>query len=90
MTGDPVSRYGCFSCGQPSEWLITALMSEGTRAGRLMAYCTECRNQRIELIGVSLDLSLVGDRMSETLDYLYGIGAVTAERADAEAALGLS
>lgn len=55
-----------------------------------MVYCTDCRNQKIDMIGVSLDLELIGDRISETLDYLYGISAITSERALAEEALGCS
>lgn len=50
----------CSSCGDAARWLITLPYGEDSFAGRILAYCTQCRVRNSGVV-VSIPLDLVSD-----------------------------
>jgi hypothetical protein len=70
----------CASCSSPAQWLICASYADGL-AGRLMPYCTDCRDPRIHAITAYVPIALVDRDPEHSLLGIYRAGLTLSDPA---------
>jgi len=80
----------CSACGDAAVWFVTIPYSTEEKAGRALAYCSDCRRSRLALVDVAIPIPVLMADQDLVLGLLYELGFVATDPEALVEVLGLT